>query len=55
MKLACERCNKIIDEYLDTYETTTRKLKGYSEEKFVLCENCNKELNNFIYKYQKAR
>lgn len=54
MQLACERCNEIINEYLDKYETTTRKIKGYREE-FVLCGNCNNELDKFIYNYQKVR
>lgn len=54
MKLACERCNGIINEYLDKYETTIRKLKGYNEDKFVLCEKCTKELDDFLYEKPKT-
>lgn len=46
MKIACERCNKVVDEYFkDKYE----KIRMDNEDK-VLCKECYEKLMNWMYK-----
>lgn len=52
MKLACERCNRIINKTFDEYEIINRHLEGSNEEHFVLCTKCTNELDDFIYNFQ---
>ena len=45
MKIACEKCNKIIDAYFaDKYVTITKK-----DENIVLCKSCYDKFNDWLY------
>lgn len=49
MKIACERCNKVMDAYFrDEYE----KIKMNDEEK-VLCKDCYEMLQSWMYEQEK--
>ena len=49
LKIACERCNKVMDAYFrDKYE----KIKMNDEEK-VLCKDCYKMLQSWMYEQEK--
>lgn len=54
MKIACERCNRIIDSYFDKYEKITRNPKGYGSSDIALCKVCIKAFDNFLYEKQKT-
>lgn len=54
MKIACERCNQIIDPYFDKYEKITRNPKGYGSSDIALCEKCIKDFDNFLYEKTKT-
>lgn len=50
MKIACEKCNKIIDAYFaNEYVTITKK-----DEKIVLCKSCYDKLNDWLYEDEEA-
>lgn len=47
MKLACEKCEKVIDAcFKEKYETITA-----DGEKKILCKDCYKKLQNFLYEH----
>ena len=50
MKIACERCNKVIDVYFrDRYE----KIRMKDEDK-VLCKDCYEKLSSWMYELEEA-
>ena len=50
MKIACEKCNKIIDAYFDD-EYVSIKKKG---DNIVLCKSCYDKFNDWLYKDEEA-
>lgn len=54
MKLACERCQSIIDDYLDKYEIVNRGGKIGANTKIVLCKKCSKDFDDFLYEKSKT-
>ena len=45
MKIACERCEKVMDAYFDDKYEKIRK--GVTE--IVLCKECYEKLNKWLY------
>ena len=50
MKIACEKCNKIIDSYFkDEYENIKKP-----NDVIVLCKSCYDKFNDWLYKDEEA-
>ena len=50
MKIACERCNNVMDVYFrDRYE----KIRMKDEDK-VLCKDCYEKLSSWMYELEEA-
>lgn len=50
MKIACEKCNKIIDAYFnDKYVSITK-----NGDNIVLCKSCYDKFNDWLYKDEEA-
>lgn len=46
MKIACEKCNKIIDSHFDDEYVTIKNI--------VLCNSCYDKFNDWLYKDEEA-
>ena len=65
MKIACERCNKVMDVYFrDRYEIAIKfysmrgrdryeKIRMKDEDK-VLCKDCYEKLSSWMYELEEA-
>lgn len=52
MKIACEKCNKIIDAYFtDKYVTITKKDENIV---LLLCKSCYDKFNDWLYEDEEA-
>lgn len=54
MKLACERCNRVINIDFDKYERVERIEKGCGTDEIILCATCSSDFNRFLYKKSKT-